>query len=302
MLMAVAVTAALAAFVIVVGRADRPVRVTVRSEPARATVFENDRRIGITPLDLVVTPGAPRSLRLVLRDHEDGMARIDAPPLKAPRWRDRLDQSLFGRPSETVLVRLDSTLSAAVAVTSDPSGADVYLDGRSIGLTPVARADLAPGDHTVRVERQGFFPVEKTVSLEAGKETTLHVPLQNRWEVLYRERIAQAPLLMTNYSELAHDYVMRGLFDQAAQVLRDGIEAASKPHAQENGRFFDEAFHIYTRYYQYPAGGDDTALRSACRAVIETARDRKLLPAQQAQNYLKQMDQADKSRPSAPKP
>ena len=49
------------------------------------------------------------------------------------------------RPSEKVQVE----------ITSEPAGADIYLDDAFVGSTP-SKVPIGPGDHTVRVGRASF--------------------------------------------------------------------------------------------------------------------------------------------------
>jgi tetratricopeptide (TPR) repeat protein len=72
-----------------------------------------------------------------------------------------------------------TTLSLAL---SEP-GAVVSVDGRSVG--PYRGALRLPhGVHTVRVERDGFFPAERQVTLEPGADTRQVIRLQPTPETL----------------------------------------------------------------------------------------------------------------------
>jgi hypothetical protein len=42
-----------------------------------------------------------------------------------------------------------------VDITSEPAGADIYLDDVFVGSTP-SKVPISPGDHTVRVGRANF--------------------------------------------------------------------------------------------------------------------------------------------------
>jgi hypothetical protein len=58
---------------------------------------------------------------------------------------------------------LEST-RVRLSVDSDPSGAQVYLDGKPAGRTPL-KEDLAPGEHTIRLQKVGFRTVEETIQV-----------------------------------------------------------------------------------------------------------------------------------------
>ena len=55
-------------------------------------------------------------------------------------------------------------------VRSDPSGARVSVDGKTLGVTPLDVDDLSPGRHTVLIEaEQGS--VRRTISINADRPT-----------------------------------------------------------------------------------------------------------------------------------
>ena len=58
-----------------------------------------------------------------------------------------------------------SELVAMAAITSDPAGASIYLDGRDSGKVTPAQFAVGKGSHTINVKRLGYF--EASQSLEA---------------------------------------------------------------------------------------------------------------------------------------
>lgn len=63
-----------------------------------------------------------------------------------------------------------------VAVTSEPAGADVELDGKFVGNTP-AKLRLKPGDYVVTVRKQGYVVWERKVSAIPDNELTIRAEL-----------------------------------------------------------------------------------------------------------------------------
>jgi serine/threonine-protein kinase len=49
----------------------------------------------------------------------------------------------------------------------------VVVDGTRVGRTPVIDVAIAPGDHLVRLEHDGYEPVERAISVEPGQEVRL---------------------------------------------------------------------------------------------------------------------------------
>ncbi len=62
----------------------------------------------------------------------------------------------------------------SVVVTCDADGAEISVDGRSRGVTPLAAAiRLDPGPHQLVVEKAGTPPYAERFTLEAGRRVTL---------------------------------------------------------------------------------------------------------------------------------
>ncbi len=57
-------------------------------------------------------------------------------------------------------------------VSADPWGA-LYIDGTLVGNTPALNLTLGPGAHVIRIEREGYVPVERRFDLEPGQELRL---------------------------------------------------------------------------------------------------------------------------------
>lgn len=67
--------------------------------------------------------------------------------------------------------------NAAITVTSDPPGADVYLDMTYLGKTPLRAGGLPPGTHRLRASMEGMVDRFVGVVLEEGDLSREHVEL-----------------------------------------------------------------------------------------------------------------------------
>jgi TonB family protein len=67
-------------------------------------------------------------------------------------------------------VRLPAEAAAAregvLLVDSEPEGAQVYLDGKPLGATPVAGIEVSFGRHVLRIEKEGREPVSAEVEVK----------------------------------------------------------------------------------------------------------------------------------------
>jgi hypothetical protein len=99
-------------------------------------------------------------------------------------------------------------------VRSTPSGAQVYVNGRRRGTTPLAMRDLAPGTYTLRVSREGFADSSRRVTVSASGARDVSVRLAAR----------TPPRPATFTGTLYVDSRPRG-----ARVLLDGKEIGTTP-------------------------------------------------------------------------
>ena len=65
-----------------------------------------------------------------------------------------------------------------LAISSEPSEADVYVDGKDYGKTTAFITDLAEGNHTLKLEKQGYITVTKNIVITKGETLKLDETLQ----------------------------------------------------------------------------------------------------------------------------
>lgn len=70
----------------------------------------------------------------------------------------------------------DSAFSS-VEIKSNPDGADIFVDDKYMGNTP-ATLKLPGGDHKIKVEKSGFKPWERTLTVSSGGTTSISALLE----------------------------------------------------------------------------------------------------------------------------
>ncbi len=90
-------------------------------------------------------------------------------------------------PGDPTIARLISSISDTISVTTEPAGAAVYLkrfttDTRSpaaarrlVGTAPLNQVRVARGEYVLSIEKDGYAPVERTVSGVAVRTGTLTI-------------------------------------------------------------------------------------------------------------------------------
>jgi PEGA domain len=66
---------------------------------------------------------------------------------------------------------------STVIVKSSPDGADIRVDGKYVGSTP-STLRLAPGDHSVVVEKPGYRQWQRTMSVSSGGIITIDAQME----------------------------------------------------------------------------------------------------------------------------
>jgi hypothetical protein len=132
-------------------------RLVVRSVPSRAGVTVNGKWRGRTPLTIDELPFGNYVVRVVqpgYRVAHDEFTLAKRTP--AHTYTARLERSSQGTPvGEPPATQERAGITGSLYVDSNPRGATVLLDGRSVGQTPLRLGDVAVGSHTVRLELAG---------------------------------------------------------------------------------------------------------------------------------------------------
>jgi hypothetical protein len=72
--------------------------------------------------------------------------------------------------SKSSLVVQLAQLTATATVSSEPAGAQIFIDGKDTGkLTPAQISVDKPGSHTFLVRKQGYLEETSTANLQAGQ-------------------------------------------------------------------------------------------------------------------------------------
>jgi hypothetical protein len=140
--------------------AEAPGILTVETTPAGAAVLIDDRPRGVTPLTLELAPGSH-----VLRVVGDGDPRVIPLTITAG-----------GTVSQVIDLPKAGPQSGRLAISSDPPGARLTVDGEVRGVTPAMLEGLLPGVHLVMLTNQ-TGSVTHEVTVAAGGTASLVVPM-----------------------------------------------------------------------------------------------------------------------------
>ena len=138
---------------------------------------------GMVATSLVFFPAAPFFLFMHGKDitipkgtevtaYVNGDMKLDIAKFQPQSPNQEASASVATAPSS-----VDSGSSAWIQLESDPSGADIELDGNFVGNTP-SEIKVADGEHTVTVKKSGFKDWERKLKVTAGSNVHLAAQLE----------------------------------------------------------------------------------------------------------------------------
>src|SRR5262249_49492008 len=132
------------------------------SIPAGARLTVDGKEVGTTPATIDhIALDRPITIRVDLDRYEP--------------WQ-RTER--LAEPRAFKMVASLKPILGTLRVDSNPVGAEVFLDNRSLGWTPLVRADMNPFvDGTIEVRKQGFRPSRQGLKWEGKTEAQLRLEL-----------------------------------------------------------------------------------------------------------------------------
>jgi PEGA domain len=136
----------------------------VFSEPAGVTIIIDGTVVGTTPLKIINIDAGERTVAL----RREGFAAVDSGVRITANETQTLTFAL--KPVEAHAVEeTPSTMPDTLTVTTVPPGAAIFINNQPAGTTPFRNEKLGPGNYRLRLELQGYAPMEGTVSLKPGE-------------------------------------------------------------------------------------------------------------------------------------
>lgn len=89
-----------------------------------------------------------------------------------------LPQTITSTPAEqSYTLDAPTPIVGSITITSVPAMADIYIDGRRVGQTPMM-SDLIIGEHNVELRREGCVTIREKVIIADGKTSNLDITLE----------------------------------------------------------------------------------------------------------------------------
>jgi len=139
-------------------------------------VLLDGRPVGRTPLALRELARGTHTVRVAREGYVAQERRVT---LSAARPSQSLTMELVReRSAAAVSAASLGRYAAPLMVESRPSGADVFIDGKLVGQTPLMLPEIGAGAHAVRLELDGYNRWTASVRVVAGESNRVAASLE----------------------------------------------------------------------------------------------------------------------------
>ena len=193
----------------------------IRTNPSHANLYVDGKLSGTTPIIIDAAMGSvlPVTLKkksyqdktVAIRLREDGVAVNDLLVVKLGSNQHKVDdiEIPFVNEMAYVTITLDLLPPGNLDITSDPPGAEVYLDGELKGTTPLTVNDVAAGIHRLSLNIEKFDEVVQSVEVISNKTVQVKGELGGILEItseptgadVYLDRAAVHEVTAHSFSE-----------------------------------------------------------------------------------------------------
>jgi hypothetical protein len=140
--------------------------ITVSSGPGNASATVDGKYAGRTPLNGSVTLDAvaagEHTIVLELTGYKPYTTQVNVSP------------NLI---STVNAVLVPSFARGTLSVTSDPAGADISVDNKSLGISPLTAQDIKAGYHMVTMKKEGYQDYSASFHITAGETSSVTATL-----------------------------------------------------------------------------------------------------------------------------
>ena len=188
--------------------------IKVESEPSGADVYLDWEYVGTTPIELLVSPGEHeiKCAKSGYNDYYDDM-RVEAGETKDV-WCELEPEPI---PEEEGYIKVES----------EPSGAEVYLDGDYTGTTPKKIDDVSTGYHTIVLKKSGYEDWSTSVYFTSGSAESIYASMTPSilvpiWLVAI---VAALPLIFISYWRV-RNLILNGYRKKMEKWKEEGYEVS----------------------------------------------------------------------------
>ena len=126
--------------------------ISIYTTPSSSNIYLDNSLKGSTPLTIQKVPIGSHTIKLSKSGYDDILRTITVSSGRTTTVSESL-----------------SLQSGSIKVSSNPSGANIYLDGRFKGTTPTTLANVPIGSHVIKITKSGYNDISKSVTVSSGQ-------------------------------------------------------------------------------------------------------------------------------------
>ena len=135
--------------------------VIIESKPTNAEIYIDGKSSGVTPATIDSVKTGEHLVEVKLDGYE--------------AWSKEINIGIKRKVSLTAEL---TPICGSISLSSEPTKAQIFLDGIEVGTTPASLEPVPHGDHLIEVKMDGYSVLQKNVNVEPGKEMVLAAKLQ----------------------------------------------------------------------------------------------------------------------------
>jgi tetratricopeptide (TPR) repeat protein len=201
----------------------------IKTEPSNANVFIDDKFSGVTPTIIDTVMGAKLSAKLAKEGYQDKRVDIQIKQSGVAQV-DGVESPLINEIAY-IAKTLELLPPGQLEIISDPPNAEVYLDAKLQGKTPLKLDNIAAGKHRLRFHLEQFDDVVQSVEVISKKTVAVQCKLGGVLSVtslppgaevyLGQTHLGKTPVVTGQMPQKPHylKLIMPGYVDEICEVV-----------------------------------------------------------------------------------
>ena len=133
---------------------------SINSTPQGATVYLNDKNMGVTPVVINNLDAEKYNLKLTM----DGYAPYEEQITVSKG--EEIDRNITLKKASTIL-----------SIDSKPTDAEIFINGKDSGKTPFSQINIKPGTYKIKIAKDGYLPFVTQITIKENQTKSFVFPL-----------------------------------------------------------------------------------------------------------------------------
>jgi len=141
----------------------KPGSMNIHSEPPGAKIYIDNTYVGETPMSIKTVAEGEHEIRLMMINYKLWTRKVVVRSFQPTDVKTTLEVS-----------------PGMLSVTSEPSGADIYLKGKFVARTPHTLSNIVPGEVVLRIEKKGYEEWTTSAFIQPNGQEVVDVVLKEK--------------------------------------------------------------------------------------------------------------------------